>query len=310
MTAALDEEVFGITPSRGYLAATTHPHAAALSDLVCAQGPAYARAFPYPSKLAVTGTPRTLTYKQVKGGGGDDILVCLQFGNINNNGRTFDKMVADTLGLCASLATENGAAWAKILRDAIAQECDALPLMRQTIDALAAAFPHRRVVVRPHPVEDPSLWSFAQSNVVIDRNHSVLESMATSAVAVYVSGCTTGLDAYLSGLPAVRLGTGGHGVSAHMNAAVTTPAEAVEAVRRAEKWPGGLDDFFAPLNLVPALQELWRNNRATGTAAINGKVNAVPKDVHLRKFPNTAAAEVEALVGKPVRELGWNTFLI
>jgi hypothetical protein len=164
--------------------------------------------------------------------------------------------------------------------------------------------------VRPHPVEDPSIWSFTQSNVVVDQNHSALESMATSAVAVYVSGCTTGLDAYLSGLPAVRLGTGGHGVSAHMNAPATTPAEAVEAVRRAEKWTGGLGEFFAPLALIPKLQELWRNNRATGAAAITGKPNAVPRDVHLRKFPHTSAAEMESLVGMPVREIGWNTFMI
>ena len=307
MIAALDEEVFGVMPSPGYLAATTHPYAAAVADLVCAQGPAYANSFPYPSRIKVTGTPRTLTYAQANG---DDILVCLQFGNINNNGRAFDEMVTGTLQLCSSLGTEQGGEWAKILREAIAQECDLLPLTQKTILALADAFPDRRIVVRPHPVEDASIWSFDKPNIFIDHSNSVLDAISTAGVLVYLSGCTTGLDAHLSGLPAVRLGAGGHGVSARMNVPATSPAEAVEAVRRAEKWNGDLHEHFAPLTLAEKILDLLNSNRASGPARLSAHVKAVPKEFHLRKFPTTPVEEIENLVGKPAKEIGWNTFLI
>ncbi|TAL00528.1 MAG: hypothetical protein EPO08_13455, partial [Rhodospirillaceae bacterium] len=170
--AAMDEESFGIAATSRFVAATTHPYAAAFADVICAQGKAYAKAFPYPAKVRVTGTPRTLTYRPSRGG---DILVCLQSGNINNNGRSFEDMVAHSLQLSAMpLSTRAGKDWVQIARSSIAHECEVLPLVLGTINALAAAFPDRRVVVRAHPVENPDTWVFEKANVVRDTNDTIV----------------------------------------------------------------------------------------------------------------------------------------
>jgi len=307
--AAMDEEIFGIAATSRFIGATTHPYAAAFADVICAQGRNYAKAFPYPAKVRVTGTPRTLLYRESKG---DDILVCLQSGNINNNGRSFGEMVAHTLQLSAqALSTKGGRDWVQIARSSIAHECAILPLMLGTIDALAEAFPNRRIRVRPHPVENPDTWSFNKPNVVRDTSDTIISALETAGTLVYVSGCTTGLDAYLAGVPAVRLGSGGHGISAQMHAEANTPEEAVAAVQRNERWSGNLDAHLAKLDLVSHLVPLYRDNPASGAMNINTSSAAFqPVDFHHRKFPETTEDEMSALVGLPAKKIGWNAFVV
>jgi surface carbohydrate biosynthesis protein len=311
--AAMDEESFGIAAASRYIAATTHPYAAAFADVICAQGKSYAAAFPYPADVRVTGTARTQTYRPLtyRVSRGGDILVCLQSGNINNNGRSFEDMVGQSLQLSAHpLATAEGRAWTDITRASIGHECDMLPLVLGSIDALAAAFPDRRIVVRAHPVENPDTWTFTRPNIVRDTGDTIVAALEKAATLVYVSGCTTGLDAYLAGVPAVRLGHGGHGISAHMHAAAMTPQEAVAAVRRNETWRGDISGHLAPLDLVSHLLPLYRDNRASGPMNINTASNFTPVAFHHRKFPETSEAEMAALVGLPVKQIGWNTFLV
>jgi len=307
MTAVLDEEIFGIKATPAYIAATTHPHIAVVTDLVCAQGSAYAEAFPYSAEVKVTGNPRTLMYQTSMG---DDILVCLQSGNINNNGRTFDEMVRQVLSAAMPLKSAGGQAWVDILRSSIAHECDTLPLVRSSIDALAASFPTHRIVVRPHPVEDPSIWVFDKPNIVLDDRRSVIESLQHAGCLVYVSGCTTGLDAYLAGVPAVRLGRGGVGISAEMHAEALTPEAAVEAVQNAKPWEGRIEDHFGPVTLAKELMQMQRDNPADGTPSITARVKAEPQEFHRRKFPDTSPEEIEALLGRKVSQIAWNTFLV
>ncbi|TAL04681.1 MAG: hypothetical protein EPO08_00635 [Rhodospirillaceae bacterium] len=303
--AALDDEAFGIRATPDYLAATIHPHASAVADVVCAQGPAYARAFPFPVSLHVTGNPRALTYSASRG---NDILVCLQSGNINNYGRSFEEMVSKTLGLGQSLQSAEGLAWARILRESIAHECDVLPLVSATIAALAEAFPDRKVVVRPHPVEDPSIWSFPYSNVIMDKSESVADSLGRAGNVVFVSGCTTGLDAYLAGVPAVRLGSGGHGISSEMHISASTPGDAVEAVRRGERWTGTITDHLADLDIINPLMEIHRTNAAVGAAQIAIPTGFEPTEFRKQKFSDTGNEEIEQLVGRPCQRIAWNTF--
>ncbi len=311
LVAVLDEEMFGISASGKYIKSTVHPHAVGCADLICAQGQDYAKHFPYTANVVVTGTPRVKTYKESRG---DDILVCLQSGNINNHGRSFAEMVQETLALSAfPLNTPEGAAWAGIMREAIAHECDVLPLMSETIDALAAAFPMRRIVVRPHPVENPANWAFSAPNIVVDTRNNIIESLEEASAAVFVSGCTTGLDAYLANVPGVRLGRGGVGISANMHSEVNTPAEAVEAVRRAEVWNGTIDGHLAPLTLSQSLLDLYKQN-AGGAGTLSFSLRAIEPNENdtfiRRKFPDTSLEEVKALVGRPVQKIGWNLFLI
>ncbi len=307
MIAVLDEEIFGIKCAPEFIAATTHPYVAARADLVCAQGRAYAEAFPYPANVKVTGNARTQTYKPSNG---DDILVCLQSGNINNNGRSFADMVKQVLESSMPLTSPEGQGWAAILKSSIAHECDQLPLVLGTIDALAEAFPSRRIVIRAHPVEDPSTWAFDKPNVSFDTRGSIIESLQSAGSLVFVSGCTTGLDAYLAGVPAVRLGTGGHGISADMHTGVSTPEEAVWAVEQAQLWSGSIGEHLAPVGIVPELVRLYRDNPLGGTPSLTKRVRAEPLDFHRRKFPDTSPEEIVARVGRPVKQIAWNTFLI
>ena len=274
---------------------------------MCAQGPSYAAAYPYPANVKITGNARTLTYKPSNG---DDILVCLQSGNINNNGRSFADMVTQVLQSSMPLSSPEGQAWAAILKSSIAQECDALPLVMSTIDALAVAFPTRRIVVRAHPVEDPSTWVFDKANVFFDTRASIIESLQSAGSLVFVSGCTTGLDAYLAGVPAVRLGEGGHGISADMHTAVLSPEEAVRAVKQAHLWDGSIGDHFAPVSIVQELVQLYRDNPSNETPSFTKKVKAEPMDFHRCKFPNTSPEEISLRVGRTVKQIAWNTFLI
>jgi hypothetical protein len=300
--------MFGIKATPDYIGATVHPHAAGVADLICAQGPAYARAFPYPAPVRVTGNPRSLTYAK-RTSPGEDILVCLQSGNINNHGRTFEAMVGTSLELGPSLRSPQGLAWAGILRSSIAQECDILPLVKDTIAALAAAFPDRRIAVRPHPVEDPAAWTFAQQNVVLSAEGSISESLQNARVAVFVSGCTTGLDAYLAGVPAVRLGAGGHGISGDMHVEARSAADAVEAVRKAETWQGSITDHLAAPDVISPLAELYRAHATGGGLRISVPTGFEPSEFRRRKFPDTSDDEMQGLLGRPIQRIGWNTFL-
>jgi hypothetical protein len=185
-----------------------------------------------------------------------------------------------------------------------------LPLVLETINALADAFPDRRIRIRPHPVENPDTWSFARPNVVVDTSDTIVSALETEGTLVYVSGCTTGLDAHLAGVPAVRLGSGGHGISARMHVEANTPEEAVAAVRRNELWTGNIDNHLAKLDVVSHLLPLYRDNPATGSVQLNTTSTFKPEDFHHRKFPETTIEEMEALVGLPVEKIGWNAFLV
>ena len=309
MVTALDEEAFGIAATSSFLTATTNPLAAALADAVFAQGATYKSVFPYPVNVEVTGNPRTTTYPHYRAG--KDILVCMQSGNINNNGRSFEDMIKGTLKLGPPLASLSGQAWAEIIRASIRHECVLLPLVLSTIQALALAFPDRRIVVRPHPVEDPATWNFEQSNIVADTHGNIITSLQEAATLVYVSGCTTGLDGFYTGVPAVRLGAGGLGISASMHIQADTPEQAVAAVRRNEIWRGSLDNHLATaVDLVTPLRDMYRANRATEMPTGLPRVKAVPYDFHQRKFPDTQVDEVRRLTGLAAREIGWNMFVL
>jgi surface carbohydrate biosynthesis protein len=308
LTAVLDEEAFGIAPTPHYLKGTVHPYVPMFADLICAQGTTYREAFPYPGNIVVTGNPRVLTYESARG---EDILVCLQSGNINNNGPSVPEMMRATLKLAPGpVHSEAGRAWADIFRSSLIHEARWLPLVTETISALATAFPGRTIRVRPHPVEKLSVWRFSEPNVVVDAEGSIADAMRRSSVLVYVSGCTTGLDAVLAKMPAVRLGEGGHGISASLHPRALTASEAVAAVRRQELWQGDLSAHFGPVDLVRHLHQLHACNPAGGEAHIRASIQMKVKDFHLRKFPETSAEEIAALVGAPAVPVAWNTWRI
>ena len=76
---------------------------------------------------------------------------------------------------------------------------------KKMLPKLAAAFPAIRIVIRPHPVENPAVYHEIASGCpnleVISRGNVI--PWIRAARAVIHNGCTTGVEAYMLGEPAV-----------------------------------------------------------------------------------------------------------
>ncbi|UJP07088.1 MAG: hypothetical protein LZF84_08520 [Nitrosomonas sp.] len=76
---------------------------------------------------------------------------------------------------------------------------------KQLIPALAQAFPGRTIVVRPHPSESYQIYqeiaAWNERIVVINEGNVIPWLLA--AKALVHNGCTTGLEAYVLGVPAI-----------------------------------------------------------------------------------------------------------
>jgi surface carbohydrate biosynthesis protein len=76
---------------------------------------------------------------------------------------------------------------------------------QQLIPALNQAFPDQTIIVRPHPVEDQKVYQriAAQSKRVHVTNEGNVVLWLLAAKALIHNGCTTGVEAYLMGVPAI-----------------------------------------------------------------------------------------------------------
>jgi surface carbohydrate biosynthesis protein len=76
---------------------------------------------------------------------------------------------------------------------------------KNMIPALERAFPDRAIVVRPHPTENPAVYLEAASRcrrVRVTNEGNVVPWLLAAKVLVH-NGCTTGVEAYIVGVPAV-----------------------------------------------------------------------------------------------------------
>jgi surface carbohydrate biosynthesis protein len=89
------------------------------------------------------------------------------------------------------------------LRRVVEDEQRAMAGMLTLADALAAAYPASRVIIRPHPFEDPTPYTALQRrNVTVDQVSSVQGAIA-GACAVIQRSCTTAIEATIAGVPAL-----------------------------------------------------------------------------------------------------------
>jgi len=244
LVAVLDEEMFGIKPDPDLYDISLDRDALGLADLICAQSEQQAEIYRglTDTPVEVTGNPRTLITEPK--GGGTKVLVCTMGGTINNYGRSFFDMVETT---CRVLGDNSGRAF-DLFAESISHELDLAPLVRRAVLELQKA--GKDCIIRTHPVEDPTLWSKLGP---IDESGSFGEALDDAAVVVFCSGCGTGLEAALAGIPSVRLGEGGHGISQTMG---TTHENVVEAVNTA--LPTAIDK--ADVTLPQALMRLQAAN--------------------------------------------------
>jgi surface carbohydrate biosynthesis protein len=76
---------------------------------------------------------------------------------------------------------------------------------REMLPRLANSMPETRFVLRPHPSEDQASWERLAAdlaNVVVERNGNIVPWLL-AAKAVIHNGCTTAIEAYLLGRPAL-----------------------------------------------------------------------------------------------------------
>jgi hypothetical protein len=311
LAAVLNEEFFSLSTDPWLYRVECNPGAMALADLICAQGEKSAALMRGLTKaeIAVTGNPRGLPHRILRG---DEILVCTMAGTINGL-LPFDEYMAMSFKVLGRIDDDT----TRLMREQIAHECDGLALLVPTLNKLAQAFPTRRIRLRPHPVENPAAYS-ASGNIVVDDRTPFSERLRNAAVVVFISGCGTGLEAFLAGIPGVRLGRGGHGISMDLHREALTPDDAIAAVAQQLEKPeliGSLEGHFAPDTLADAL-DLFQQKHASGAetdvvaAWKKRRGNVEPQEFLLNKFPDTSAAQIAQLTDARVTELTWNTWLV
>jgi surface carbohydrate biosynthesis protein len=89
------------------------------------------------------------------------------------------------------------------LRRVVSAEAVAIREIVRLAAALADAFPHLDVVIRPHPFEDPAPYATAavgRRNVMVNQSESI-QAAIFGACAVIQRSCTTAIEAGLAGVP-------------------------------------------------------------------------------------------------------------
>ena len=273
LTVLLDEELFTTTPSKDHTHISSFPPALESFDLICAHTAAQAVVYRQLTKtpVEVTGNPRTLFPVMKRG---TKVLVCAMAGNVNNYSRTFEEAMSDNVRVLGHREWAEGPhmqAWIK-------QELAMLPVLLHAAHNLIDA--GHDVLVRPHPVEDPALYE----GLPLDDRTPFIERLQDAKCVVFISGCGTGFEAAISGVPLVRLGEGGHGASSKLGIAAT--AETVcEGVEKAV--PQFLD---APQVTLPqVLDDFQRKHAATWYFDLAKSMKVLPEfeptDFMRNKFP-------------------------
>ncbi len=129
---------------------------------------------------------------------GDFILVNTNFGTINNRVPSQNMVPGQpdpTMDEASKLDFDN------LLRHRL----EMFDVLRGLLPRLARRFTDRTIILRPHPVEDKSVWRQAahgQDNVEVTDEGPVLPWLLAAQVMIH-NGCTTGLEAFLLDSPAI-----------------------------------------------------------------------------------------------------------
>lgn len=308
--AVMSEELIACVPDRDLYDVEIHPITMDVADLVMVHSDAAAAIVReiYPNApIVTTGTPRAdaAPQSEYQRALQEKIVVCMMSGTINGWGD-----LPKSLEMSGNVMGKpfTGTMYRRI-KEQIKHEIELLPLVLETIDALKAEFGDR-VIVRPHPVEDPATFGFKHDPIPFT------DRLLSSAVVVFVSGCGCGLEAALYGVPSVRLGDGGAGLSRTLGIPVISPAAAVAQVQTAnlvempETW------IKRPNTVIDELVDLFeRAGRMKTNHPIDAILDARPAQFHptpfqKNKFPDYGAATIERYCGRPPRTIGWNMWAL
>jgi surface carbohydrate biosynthesis protein len=313
LTACLNEEFFGLKPEKWLYETEIHEAALENIDLICAQGEAQAKAYYAACPIAdvrITGNGRAL-YRV--GTRGHEILIPTMAGTINSV-MPFHEYMAT----CFRIFGAAGENEQRLMREQIEHESHNLPLMLAAIEEICASNPDHTVRVRPHPSEDPSLYEAVvkrHANAILDDRTPFSERLRDARIVVFISGCGTGLEAALAGVPAIRVGSGGHGISEQLGAPYR-PGIVAEFIRgRVAAQPQDLTRHFAPCTLPEVLDDFARErhmNIKIGLESVMASRETEFKPVPFmeNKWPDVPDARMAELTGLNVKRVGWRLWAL
>jgi len=254
LTAATDEEAMGLADIP-YIQRDIDADIAGYCDLFLAQGPLHARAIAEKTKAPVEAVrtvgnaridllrpPFTALFSQeadaLRARFGDFILLNTNIGGVNSNfgGIAQYREVVIRIGWMDPDNPEDNALFETIVDFDKAN----MALSRDVAARLSAAFPDKRIIIRPHGSERLDTWlafaeGFPNITVIREGRHS---SWILASKAVVHTCCTTGLESEILGRPAVNLRPEDHQRSLHRvyianiaNLSASTSDAAIDLVR-------------------------------------------------------------------------------
>jgi surface carbohydrate biosynthesis protein len=219
--AAIDEEVPGLVATKQKLRWVTRQSVDA-SDLVLAAGADHLEAlrtfYPgYADRYRLVGNPRwDLLRPELRGSHareaaairdryGSFVLVNTNFAVLNSSRRTPEETRAwfvDTM-----LVDPRKPEDAVFLDEVFAMERANTEAIHELLRALPSRFPNHRFIVRPHPIEREDTWTAALRGlprVAVVRDGPAVPWIMASDALVHTN-CTTGVEAFALGRPAISL---------------------------------------------------------------------------------------------------------
>jgi surface carbohydrate biosynthesis protein len=265
----IDEEGIGRRVAVDTFKMNLDPSAVAICDVIFTQGRVHDDMIQkiYPgANTVVTGNPRAELFGEKYFANSAQVhLFCSKAGNVNPAGRSFLSCVQTTLALAGGTSVKR---MGKLFRDSTRNE---LRSIKQFITTAREVSKHHKVVVRPHPVENPMLWHqiFSQDDVEVDASGSLRDWLKITETLYCLPECGTEHEATLAGVPVKVFG------------------EPLADTK------GLFESGSACENIVSELLDFPLNNNSTPVAYLSqshAMFQASP--FHRRKFPETSVEQI------------------
>jgi hypothetical protein len=169
------------------------------------------------------------------------------------------------------------------------------------LPALAARLPGTTFVVRSHPGESDHIWQRLAAripNLKVSRAHPLDACLRAARATIYMAGCTTGLEAMLAHVRAIRfvaapdLEFPAYGLSAHINPAagdveslaalIESDVRSPESAAADQAFVGDCLDIDGPpsaLRMAEGLAALWERFRDPAAKSIADLVPTVAEAI-------------------------------
>lgn len=312
ITACLNEEIMVMPDEPDLFRLNIDDNALTLVDHVFAHSEGSARILREmaPGKVVVTGAPRRVERQAFLPDG--DIVVCTQAGTVNN-ALSYEKYIQTLFQTIGKLIDEPVM---RITREQIQQECAHYQTMVDVAKALTDRY-GPRVKLRPHPAEH--IRRYSDEGLNINYGNSFSDQLTKTSVVIFVSGCGTGLEATVAGVPSVRIGNGGFGKSRDYGIPAASVADVLASVDVILQGHTPVEDAsqdLAPLTISDTLHSVWQQNQYPMPFSIDHAWKHARTDQYsptffqAAKFPEVSDDKLSALCGAKVTNLDWRMWSI